>query len=318
MTIYDRIKRGPGKKGYPPEVRLFAVSSYARGEQTSAGAIQERLILEFDFPQEPPSERQIQRWIAAWRKLPPEIRNRDLPFSWERTEMAELPWEASALVMECWKDYELADVPTRQLFPNRRQLAFTNRLARWCWRVAQSAPTLALTDTIWIAAEYALREQLHDLLGQPFEVRAWNAWLAYRPWESLNDWWGYLGAVQDEATPALPHTGALDFYKQPDSYSSPHPQRRDDVEVAARLLERLEDFTPTLSEPHWYFGDRRELYALPPTLHHTVVDWFHWRQPLKREDPYYARFLKELEADVERSKQAQSGEEDDNEQCNDE
>ncbi len=93
-------------------------------------------------------------------------------------------------------------MPMRVWSP-RPRLPFTNRLARWYWRVTQAAPTLSVRDTLWVAAEYAVRDQANEMLGTPAETRAWNIWLAYRPWESLGQWRAYTRAVGQELIPAL-------------------------------------------------------------------------------------------------------------------
>ena len=131
-------------------------------------------------------------------------------------------------------------------------MPFTNRLARWYWRVSQAAPTLSVRDALWVAAEYAVRDQANEILGTVVEMRPWNVWLAYRPWESLGQWRAYTSGVGQELIPALPVSDSLDFFHRPQGFFPEDPKRTDHVRAAARRVEAALHAVPLLSEPHWY------------------------------------------------------------------
>ena len=101
----------------------------------------------------------------------------------------------------------------------------------------------------------------------------------------------------------LPVSDALDFFRRPQGYFPKDPKRSDHVEIAGVRVMGTEPEGALLSEPHWYLGDGREVYALPLSLGHALVDWLLYGQPLPKHALPYGTFLHELEKDVERRRQ---------------
>lgn len=83
-----------------------------------------------------PSEKSIQRQVAAFNKLSPDEKARYRVFHWPQTMIRELvPWEASAVAMEVLK-----------LEWERNQCRPSVRRVLWYWRVLQAAPRLKVPD----------------------------------------------------------------------------------------------------------------------------------------------------------------------------
>lgn len=121
-----------------------------------------------------PSRGSVQNIVRSWHDLDEEVRQRDLPFKWHELEKACIPWEASSWVQSCLQTYELAKIPSNYAglgeFLNRlvvrlvTPFVFTNRWAKWCWRIHEAVPTYETLLVLLLAREYTLAEQERDLL----------------------------------------------------------------------------------------------------------------------------------------------------------
>ena len=287
---------GPGRAGYPGEVRAYAVTLHESGI-TDSVKIQQAIDEHFGYPEGEPSSRSIERWIREWKEIDRRIRIRERPFAWERIEVSRVPVEGGDIALAAWKDYQL-DRDSRSarglVDPSQRQLPFTNRLAYWCWRVHESAKSLAICDTVWVAAEYALSEQMRDLFGAASDMPAWSSWLAIHPWVSLRDLSFYLNSVSEELIPPLQPSVALDFFDNPERFSGGLTGSTEDGKTTEALTAWAADTTVVTGQYAWDFSDEGFVPALPVSLRDTVTRSQLYGMPLDRDDGYYQPILAEL------------------------
>jgi len=133
-----------------------------------------------------PSRTTVAAIIREWENLPEEIRWRDLPFQWNRLEVARVPWEASGWLLTCARALEVLKIRSFQSTQGSHELwnsVFTNRRATWCWRVHLAAPDLDEIHVLALAFQYSDAEQANDLLpSQAYpSVEGTDGWLLYRP-----------------------------------------------------------------------------------------------------------------------------------------
>ena len=145
-----------------------------------------------------PSRGSVQNIVFDWEHIPEEIRQRDLPFRWHQLDRARIPWEASGWVARCHVLYERQILGGLEfLYKNQKKYPehdaqaildygpkFTNRWACWAWRVHLAAERLTENRVLIIAYEYALAEQIRDLVPDHPEIdmSGWDdmlRWLSY-------------------------------------------------------------------------------------------------------------------------------------------
>ena len=158
--------------------RIVQIRASDPDRPPSLDAILDALGLEMD-PQdgsklrwEPlPSRGSVQNIVRSWEDLPEEVRQRDLHFQWHDLEKACIPWEAGNWVQTCLQVYEMAKIPAkaglllmRFFISSVTPFAFTNRWAKWCWRVHQVVPTYPAEIVLFLAREYTIAAQARDLL----------------------------------------------------------------------------------------------------------------------------------------------------------
>ena len=128
-----------------------------------------------------PSRGSVQNIVSDWEHIPEEIRQRDLPFRWHQLDRARIPWEASGWVSGCHVLYELQNLDSIERLTKKYQEhdaqeilgwgpTFTNRWACWCWRVHLAVERLPEMRVLIIAYEYALAEQIQDLVPDHPEI----------------------------------------------------------------------------------------------------------------------------------------------------
>ena len=173
----------------------------------SVDDIIERLANEFDevvVPDRSTVFRQLKRLRAQTNAS--EV-GEDVPFSWSK--MAEVPWEASGILLDVSAFYEALEM-------EENYGPFTRRLAKWVWRVIQGLNrgydarlgVLFRNAYIWdiverrmkrtfhgwsdpdeddiltIASEYSWRELGAEVFSEPFDTRDLDLWFAFAPWRS--------------------------------------------------------------------------------------------------------------------------------------
>ena len=130
-----------------------------------------------------PEIRAFQRFVKAMMdrvvRFPEKIKELEKPFEWHRLEEYDLPWEASAYLLELWRfalgrdPYSIED--TAIALPSAREV-------RWWWRVHLADPDLDMFSVLSLAKAIEVRETIHDLLDMPMELADLEALLAYKPW----------------------------------------------------------------------------------------------------------------------------------------
>ena len=141
--------------------------------------------------------------IREWEELPELVRWQESPFRWDHPDRADVPWEASHWIRQCSntetiemleignavKGIVITDVgdPPKVLKSEHSPVdmspfvRFTNRLAKWCWRIHLAAPDLLPKDVLGLASIPATEEATFDLTGIRVEIQDLNDWLALRP-----------------------------------------------------------------------------------------------------------------------------------------
>ena len=137
-----------------------------------------------EFPDEVLPDRST---IARNRKkfessLPDELAE-DTPFKW--SEMKVVPWEHTRVILDIAAYYARAGSPYGP---------YTNRLAKWCWRVMNAfnaKPSIeepwrrsivTEVDVLFVAYEYCWREIATAVLKEPFETYELDTFLSFAPW----------------------------------------------------------------------------------------------------------------------------------------
>ena len=153
-------------------------------------------------------------WVGAvvkefddLEKTRPGVWAQEMPFEWHRLERASVPWEASAFVLKCQWEYASdmlwPQLVAGQMGPSAQEFLqevldrapgepFTNRWAKWCWRVHQAAPDLSAFHAMSVADTYVKEEQRQDFskVGHVMFVPEWDAWLCERPDAYRDDQYG--------------------------------------------------------------------------------------------------------------------------------
>ena len=162
--------------------------------------IEDRLAGEFEESLVPDLST-ISRHVRRHKEEVPEELKQDVPFTW--ATMSEVPWEHSRVVLNIWAYY-------MSLKMDQSYGPFTRRLAKWSWRVVRAVreqkrgavtqeegaqqdissdlPLDAVIkeptegDVMFVALEYTWREIASVVLGEPFDTRDLDMWLAFTPW----------------------------------------------------------------------------------------------------------------------------------------
>jgi hypothetical protein len=164
----------PRSKAHP-EQHLSAYQHWRKG--LGLTAICEKL--EKKFGAETVSERTVATWIRGYKSLRPETVDLDAPFEWHRMAEYDLPWEASSFLLEMWWWV------LENLYPKHGERP-TVRSVRWWWRVHQAAPDVRHYIDVWfLAQQFANRELVHEVLGEPLDLADLEARLAYKPWQGF-------------------------------------------------------------------------------------------------------------------------------------
>ena len=156
-----------------------------------------------------PSRGSVQKVVHWWDGLDFNIRSRDLPFEWQRLDRAHIPWEASKWVLSCKflidRFGKVKGTPESVKSLLEGWEPFSNRWATWCWRVHLAAPELPELAVVGIAAEYAFAEAATDFgFTSESGMQGIDAFLSWRPWESVNQAREYEKAVNDGHIPSIP------------------------------------------------------------------------------------------------------------------
>lgn len=184
-----------------------------RRQGNTLDEILDALSEEFDENQIP-DRSTISRHLKKYESIPPDKLAEDTPFKW--SEMKEVPWEGSRMVLGAYVHYMANDGPD-YIGP------FTKRFAKWIWRVGYALgpqgdmspfdlsesmfgvdietllhntwketgditalngvpPLPTRFDVFNIAREYSLREIHSILFPVEFDTRDLDLWLAFSPW----------------------------------------------------------------------------------------------------------------------------------------
>ena len=173
-----------------PEQHTDAYNLYQEG--LGQTAIAQKLVELFPSPV---SERTVGNWIRGFKRLNPILLALDSPFQWHRAEEYDLPWEASAYLLEMWRMVMNGEVIQ---FNERGDRAPTVRQAKWWWRIHQAVPDVSSKGDVWFLAQrFVNREMLIQVLDEPLEFADLEAHLAYKPWENEDRIEAYRTAVQE-------------------------------------------------------------------------------------------------------------------------
>lgn len=294
--------------------------------------MQDHLYKEFDDGLVP-DESTISRIL---KRLPPEAVREDVPFTW--STMTEVPWEQSRAVLDIWSYYESLIALSKEPSQSLPFGPFTRRLAKWSWRILQTLdiadsrregqafvplrdvgeddwypfpfdgpPYRAIEtptgyDVICVALEYAWREVATTVLGEAFDTKDLDMWLAFTPWKGMV-WLQRYQCIKypqgvdqaislesqdepirwhipdlewlDKVAPEVARTQRLRFpglvqKRPPESAADPILRKIWNVAVSPLLFSqiaqyrgaRLGDAGKGVSEP-WYFAYLDEVGAIP-------------------------------------------------------
>ena len=175
MTLMQPEGRHIGPR-VSPAVKKRAIR--LKWENSKWGATRIYRILASEFPDvNLPSDRQIYRWIEDL----PAVTDQDRPWTFSQNEKADVPWEATPLLLKLTKGH--AD-------------QLTNRVAKWCWRAHIAAPNLSDGHTFDLGKEYADREWLGGVLKVEPNFDDLDGSLIYQPWKSQESYAEYVQAVK--------------------------------------------------------------------------------------------------------------------------
>jgi len=156
-------------------------------------AIKAKLEEEFD-PNDVPGLRTIQQYMSSAREKAKE-NIQEQPWSLATMDKADIPWEAAAWLLECYKECEKRTMEGEQLWrltnpylPTRIErlepqeggwVFLTNRQAKWLWRVRLIGPALDFANPFYDlchwADQYAHAEITAEYLDQYFDTRTIDA-----------------------------------------------------------------------------------------------------------------------------------------------
>ena len=155
----------------------------------------------------------VGKWMKKFNDAPVEVKKADSAFHWHQLDLADIPWEASQWVLASKKEFESHShqSPERSEAQLKLPFRFTNREARWCWRVHHQAPDLSPGQVLSIASQYSYEEHLFDLIKHgmipgkgmsPMEpedsmVGFLNGLLTYQPWASDQNRRDFVSAIPD-------------------------------------------------------------------------------------------------------------------------
>lgn len=174
-----------------PQDILGAIIEFVRADK-GASEIYRMMSSDPNYKTRVPELRTLQRAVADIRG---KLTQLDQPFVWHRIEEYDLPWEASAYLLEMWRMVMNGEM-TR--FNERGQSVPTVRQAKWWWRIHQAAPDLNSKGDVWFLAQrFVNREMLIQVLDEPLDFADLEAHLAYKPWENEDRIEAYRKAVQE-------------------------------------------------------------------------------------------------------------------------
>ena len=184
-----RPRRGRPRLPAAVRIRIVQVRAFDIDHPPSYDAILDQLVHE-GWPL--PSRGSVQNLVNEWERLPQDVRNRDLPYVWDRGERREEPWIEAHTAFACKVAFETHGQALRldrmenqalSLLDLRAWEPFTNRWASWCKRVQLAAPDLEPAKVTILAEKYVRAQQLRDLAPDETEpgLGAFNAFLQYRP-----------------------------------------------------------------------------------------------------------------------------------------
>ena len=208
----------------------------------------------------------VGKWMKKFNEAPEQVKRAESEFHWHQLDQTDIPWESSSLVLQCKKVLEsyVDQSPESQLSELRAKplFGFTNRDARWCWRVRGAAPSLSPHEVLSIATQYAQHERLTDLVAfglinrigtLPLDagdslVGFLDGLLTYQPWSSDEDRREFVSAIPDRIPfPSESLTWATWAY----CLGAPAPEK----------------FPFTWESP-------RQLSSMPPPSLHNTKEWF--------------------------------------------
>lgn len=130
------------------------------------------------------SGRTLSEWIREFKIYDRETGIDNEKYRWHRTEEYGLPWESGAYLLSLMKN------PWRQ-----GPYGDTVRDMRWCWRIHLAAPELDGHEVLVLAYHYMSRQRDHEIDRKPLEMDDLDAFLAFKPWRSLEHQLEYLDEV---------------------------------------------------------------------------------------------------------------------------
>lgn len=142
-----------------------------------------------------PSKTTVASICQSWEASP--HRQKDLPFEWRNLERAEIGWEAGQYILDCihvrqrnamdvlfkhWPDgpQSVWKARLQELCP-----PFTNRMAKWSWRIHQAAPEWNPGIVMAFAEKSAEEELVSDFFGETPPPDYVEGLLIHRPDEGL-------------------------------------------------------------------------------------------------------------------------------------
>ena len=113
----------------------------------------------------------VGKWMKKFNDA--EVKKADSAFHWHQLDLADIPWDASQWVLASKQEFESHShqSPERSEAQPKLPFSFTNREARWCWRVHHQAPDLSPGQVLSIASHYSYEEHLADLMKHGMILR---------------------------------------------------------------------------------------------------------------------------------------------------
>ena len=124
----------------------------------------------------------------------------DAQFQWHKMDNEEydLPWEASAYLLELWRF-----TVERGVYSLEEMDLPTVREVRWRWRIHLADLDLDMSGVLSLAWAFWAREIMQDLLEVPMELDDLEALLAYKPWQNNEMFEDYLRAIREQRIPFI-------------------------------------------------------------------------------------------------------------------
>jgi hypothetical protein len=120
-----------------------------------------------------PSEKTIQRQVAAWNQLLPEDKAQYRVFRWpESMKSGQIPWEASRCLLDLLHFQHKRGRPPVLI-----------SFARWYWRASEAMPGAAIEERMYVASQLTFWEVV-PALREAAQAAALESYLAYAPWRS--------------------------------------------------------------------------------------------------------------------------------------